>query len=73
MDDKKNIVLAVVLTALILFGWPYVSQHFFPAANPPVTRLEGGKATPIASGPVASGGPAADAEAPAVFRRSAAP
>jgi YidC/Oxa1 family membrane protein insertase len=49
VDDKKNIVLAVVLTALILFGWPYVSHYFFPAANPPVTKIEGGRTTPVAA------------------------
>ena len=56
MDDKKNIVLAVLLTAAILFGWPYIAKHFFPAANPPATKIEGGKTTPVAQGssPVAS-------------------
>ena len=49
MDDKKNIILAVLLTAAILFGWPYISEHFFPAANPPATKIEGGKTTPVAS------------------------
>ncbi len=47
MDDKKNIVLAVILTALILFGWPYISSYFFPPANPPVTVIEGGKQMPL--------------------------
>ena len=56
MDDKKNIILAVLLTAAILFGWPYIAQHFFPAANPPATKIEGGKTTPVVQGssPVAS-------------------
>ena len=57
MDDKKNIILAVLLTAAILFGWPYVSTYFFPAANPPATKIEGGKTTPVAN-PAAD--PAAD-------------
>lgn len=60
MDDKKNIVLAVLLTAAILFGWPYVSTYFFPAANPPATKIEGGKTTPVAN-PAAD--PAADSVA----------
>ncbi len=47
MDDKKNIILAVLLTAAILFGWPYVAKYFFPAANPPATKIEGGKTTPL--------------------------
>lgn len=57
MDDKKNIILAVLLTAAILFGWPYVSTYFFPAANPPATKIEGGKTTAVAN-PAAD--PAAD-------------
>ena len=48
MDDKKNIILAVLLTAAILFGWPYVSNYFFPPADPPVTRIEDGKQVPVA-------------------------
>jgi len=57
VDDKKNIILAVLLTAAILFGWPYVSTYFFPAANPPATKIEGGKTTPVAAPGAA---PAAD-------------
>ncbi|KKW92362.1 membrane protein insertase YidC [Sphingobium chungbukense] len=63
MDDKKNIVLAVLLTAAILFGWPYVAKHFFPAANPPATKIEGGKTTPLGTS-----GPAPAAEGPAAIR-----
>ncbi len=44
MNDKNNILIAVVLTIAILFGWPYISSHFFPAANPPVTKVEAGQA-----------------------------
>lgn len=62
MDDKKNIILAVLLTAAILFGWPYLSERFFPAANPPATKIEGGKTTPVAP-------PGSDAaEGPSVIR-----
>lgn len=31
MDDKRNLIIAVLLTGLILFGWPYVASTFFPA------------------------------------------
>src|SRR3546814_19991712 len=34
VDDKRNIILAVALTALILFGWPYVAEQFFPTLQP---------------------------------------
>ena len=34
MDDKRNLIFAILLTGLILFGWPYVASMFFP--TPPV-------------------------------------
>ncbi|GLI97943.1 membrane protein insertase YidC [Sphingobium sp. BS19] len=49
MDDKRNIILAVVLSALILFGWPYLQARFFPVANPPATKIVGGKTIPVAA------------------------
>ncbi len=30
MDDKRNIIMAVLLTGIILFGWQYVVEYFFP-------------------------------------------
>ncbi len=62
MDDKRNIIIAVLLTALILFGWPYIANHFFPPANPPATKVQGGKTTPVAA-PDASSAPLSPAEA----------
>ena len=47
-EDKRNILLAVILTVAILFGWPFIANHIFPPANPPVTRVEGGKTVPVA-------------------------
>jgi YidC/Oxa1 family membrane protein insertase len=47
-DDKRNILLAVLLTVAILFGWPFIASHIFPPAQPPVTRVEGGKTVPVA-------------------------
>lgn len=60
-DDQKNFVLFAVVAALILFGWPFLQNRFFPTANPPVTRIEDGKtkvvanksADPTADGPAA--------------------
>ena len=34
MDDKRNLIFAVLLTGLILFGWPYVASYFFPTPAP---------------------------------------
>ncbi|MGF7171576.1 YidC/Oxa1 family membrane protein insertase [Sphingobium xanthum] len=61
MDDKRNIILAVVLSIAILFGWPYVSSLFFPTANPPARPAASAPATntPTAGAPTA-GAPAAD-------------
>ncbi|MEO8722376.1 MAG: membrane protein insertase YidC [Sphingobium sp.] len=53
MGDKRNIMLAMVLTALILFGWPYVAQRLFPGAMTPAkqtqqqTATAGAPATPM--------------------------
>jgi YidC/Oxa1 family membrane protein insertase len=30
VDDKRNLIIAVLLTGLILFGWPYIASTFFP-------------------------------------------
>ena len=44
MNDNKNLILAVVLSALVLIGWSFLSDKFVPA-NPPPT-VENGKVTP---------------------------
>jgi YidC/Oxa1 family membrane protein insertase len=36
VEDRRNIILAVVLTGLILFGWPYIAGYFFP--TPPAAE-----------------------------------
>ncbi len=36
MEDRRNIIMAVLLTGIILFGWPYISSYFFPAPPKPV-------------------------------------
>jgi YidC/Oxa1 family membrane protein insertase len=36
-------IIFAVLAALLLFGWPMVTNYFFPAANPPVVKVEDGK------------------------------
>ncbi len=43
VEDKRNIVIAMLLAALILFGWPTLTARFFPAANPPATRVVDGR------------------------------
>lgn len=44
LEDKRNIVIAMLLAGLILFGWPMLANQFFPqpkvAAKPAVTAEE---------------------------------
>jgi YidC/Oxa1 family membrane protein insertase len=49
VEDKRNIVLAMVLAAIILFGWPYVTNYFYPAPPRPAATASAtgtGAATP---------------------------
>jgi YidC/Oxa1 family membrane protein insertase len=47
LNDSKNLILAVVLSALVLLGWTWASNRYFPTANPPSTKIENGKQQPI--------------------------
>ena len=47
MNDSKNLILAVVLSALVLLGWTWAANRFFPTANPPSTKVEAGKQQPV--------------------------
>jgi YidC/Oxa1 family membrane protein insertase len=40
-------ILAVVLSALILLGWTWAANRWFPTSNPPGTKVENGKQQPI--------------------------
>src|SRR5687767_8521207 len=51
-------ILAIVLSALVLFGWSALSDRFFPTANPPSTKIENGKPVPL---PKPEAAPDADA------------
>ena len=65
MDDKRNIIMAVLLTGIILFGWPLLMERFFPdmankneavekADVPATDQVPAGTAAP-ASGPATGG------------------
>lgn len=47
MEDRRNIIIAVLLTGLILLGWPYIANIFFPA--PPKPAVSATKAPEAAS------------------------
>ena len=42
-NDNRNFLTFAIIAALILFGWPMISNRIFPPANPPVTKIEDGK------------------------------
>ena len=47
MNDSKNLILAVILSALVLLGWTWAANKYFPTANPPSTKIEAGKQQPV--------------------------
>jgi YidC/Oxa1 family membrane protein insertase len=46
VNDNRNLILAIVLSALVLFGWGFLSEKFMPA-NPPSTKVENGEVQPV--------------------------
>ncbi|GGE91124.1 membrane protein insertase YidC [Sphingomonas prati] len=42
-SDNRNLILAIVLSALVLFGWSAISNRFLPTAAPPSTQIVDGK------------------------------
>jgi YidC/Oxa1 family membrane protein insertase len=43
VQNQRNLILAVLLSALVFLGWTFLSPRFFPVANPPSTRIVNGK------------------------------
>ena len=66
MNDNRNMILAIVLSALVILGWAFVSETWFPAANPPATKVEKGRSVPV---PQPQADPAADTPAALRDRR----
>ncbi|MES2137932.1 MAG: membrane protein insertase YidC, partial [Pseudomonadota bacterium] len=57
MNDSKNLILAVVLSALVLLGWTWAANKYFPTANPQSTKVEAGKQQALPEPQVQPGGP----------------
>ena len=57
-DNNRNMILAVVLSALVLLGWTWAANKWFPTSNPPTTTVVNGKQQPL---PQASARPSAPA------------
>jgi YidC/Oxa1 family membrane protein insertase len=49
LENQRNMILAIVLSALVLLGWTVLSDRIMPTANPPATKIAGGKTTPVAT------------------------
>ncbi len=47
MNESKNIFLAVALSALVLLGWTWAANRFFPTATPQATQFEDGRQVPL--------------------------
>jgi len=47
VNDNKNLILAVMLSALVLLGWTWAANKYFPTANPKSTKVEAGKQQPL--------------------------
>ena len=44
MNENKNLILAIALSALVLLGWGFLSERFLPSNPPP--KVENGKVQP---------------------------
>jgi YidC/Oxa1 family membrane protein insertase len=47
VNDSKNLILAAALSVLVLLGWSWASNRYFPTANPPSSKIEAGKQQPV--------------------------
>jgi YidC/Oxa1 family membrane protein insertase len=43
VNDSKNLIFAVLLSALVLLGWTWAANKYFPTSNPQSTRVEKGQ------------------------------
>lgn len=60
MDDKRNLIAAILLSVAILLGWNFVSEKFFPTpAKPDVTTTVAGTNGAPAVTPATQGQPSA--------------
>lgn len=67
MNEQRNMILAIVLSAIVLFGWSFVTERWFPVANPPATKIVKGKEVAVPR-PQESPAPTPATAPPAVVR-----
>jgi len=70
VSNQRNLILAVVLSALVFLGWTFLSARFFPVANPPSTKVVNGKSVPLPTPESAANQPAVVRDRAAVLRES---
>jgi YidC/Oxa1 family membrane protein insertase len=58
VSENRNLILAIVLSAVVLLGWSLLSEQFFPTSTPQTQKVENGKVEPA---PQPQAGPAAPA------------
>jgi YidC/Oxa1 family membrane protein insertase len=58
VNENRNLLLAIVLSALVLLSWTFLSERFVPTANKPSTKIVDGKSVPL---PKSTPGPVAQA------------
>ncbi|MES2001913.1 MAG: membrane protein insertase YidC [Pseudomonadota bacterium] len=59
MTDSKNFIIAIALSALVLFGWSWAAERYFPTAKTPpaatvATDQAGAPSAPVAQAPAAA-------------------
>jgi YidC/Oxa1 family membrane protein insertase len=47
VTEQRNLLLALILSALVLLGWTLISDRYFPTANKPATKVVDGKQVPL--------------------------
>jgi YidC/Oxa1 family membrane protein insertase len=47
VQNQRNLILAVILSALVFLGWTWISAHYFPAV--PTTKIVNGKQVALPS------------------------
>jgi YidC/Oxa1 family membrane protein insertase len=47
VNEHRNLLLALLLSAIVLIGWSFLSSRFIQPANPPSTQVVRGKPVPL--------------------------
>jgi YidC/Oxa1 family membrane protein insertase len=47
VNDNRNMILAIVLSAIVLLGWGFLSERFLPTAGPQTQQVDNGKVEPL--------------------------